>query len=134
MTTPNISAVSAETIRRGTPQAEPVQQRPFIAPAVDVFESDHDVVVLADLPGVAKDDLSVHLEGGKLFFEAGRSNANPGAPLTTEYRLCDYRRSFLVPQSIDASKIEAELKSGVLHIRLPKTDALKPRKIEIKAS
>jgi HSP20 family protein len=130
MITPN---TSTGPTRPGNGSAEHVQQRPALAPAVDVFENENDVLVFADLPGVSKDDVTVRLEDGQLFFEARRPGKAPGSPLATEYRFCDYRRTFVVPQSVDASKIEAELKSGVLRIRLPKADSLKPRRIDIKA-
>ena len=119
-------------IKRNT-HAETVQQRPAIAPAVDVYENKDEVLIVADVPGASRDRMTLHLDEGKLTIEARREDAQPGAALAAEYRAFDYRRVFLVPQGIDADKIVAELEQGVLKVHLPKVPALRPRQIPIRA-
>jgi HSP20 family molecular chaperone IbpA len=99
------------------------EQRPTFAPAVDVFENKDEILVLSDLPGVETPDLEVSFEKEKLSFRAKR---------TKNGKTFDYARSFVVPNGIDAEHISAELKHGVLTLRLPKSAALKPRAIAVK--
>lgn len=114
--------------------AEKVGQRPAVAPPVDIYENAEKLVLVADVPGVAKEGLAIHFEKGQLTFEGRREGAETGNLLATEYRPYDYRRTFALPQGIDAEKITAELESGVLRIHLPKAAAHKPRRIEVRAS
>lgn len=118
--------------KRDAELAEAVQQRPAIAPAVDVYENKDELLVVADVPGVSREQMTIHLEKGKLTFEARREESKDGGLLAAEYRPYDYRRTFLVPQGIDADKIVAELDHGVLKVHLPKAAALKPRQIQIR--
>jgi HSP20 family molecular chaperone IbpA len=112
---------------------EQVQERPWVAPRVDIHENDSEVLLLADVPGVAKDSLTIKLNQEQLTLE-GRVEETPrGDALGREFQAVDYRRSFSVPAGIDAGKISAELKDGVLSLHLPKSEALKPRQIEVKA-
>jgi HSP20 family molecular chaperone IbpA len=113
--------------------AEKLEQRPVVAPFVDIYESTDQILVVADLPGVKQEGLSIHLEKGELSFEGRRADAAELAPAPGAASLPDYRRSFLVPQGIDLDKISAEMRSGILRISLPKAAALKPRQIPIKA-
>jgi len=110
---------------------EKIQQRPALAPAVDIYENAEEVLVIADLPGVAQNSLSIRLEKGELTLEGRRSEA---ADMVTPANVPDYRRSFLVPQGIDAERIAAKLQGGVLRVHLPKVASLKPRQIPITAS
>lgn len=121
-------------VRRDQTRAENVNERPAVAPRVDVFENDNEILLFADLPGVTSNDLRIDLEKERLTIEARRSNTEEqGTELLAEYRPADYRRTFLVPRSIERDKIDAELKAGVLKLRLPRADALKPRSIPIRA-
>lgn len=101
--------------------AEAVRQRPAVAPAVDVFENKDEVLLVADLPGVDADTLRVHVEEERLVIEARRGD-------------WDYRRAFVMPDGIDRDKIVAQLAHGVLRLQLPKAAAVKPRRIDVKAS
>lgn len=110
---------------------EKIQQRPAVAPAVDIYENAEELLVVADLPGVLQDHLSIRLEKGELTLEGRRSDAAElGSP---QANLPDYRRSFLVPQGVDAEKISADLQGGVLRVHLPKSASLKPRQIPVSA-
>lgn len=112
--------------------AEGIEQRPAVAPPVDIYENADELLVIADLPGVAKDDLKVHLEKNQLHIEGRRGDVGDGEVLAAEYRPFDFRRAFVVPQGIDADRIHAELSQGVLRLHLPKAAAVKPRQIAVK--
>ncbi|MDB4938119.1 MAG: hypothetical protein JWP87_5091 [Labilithrix sp.] len=118
-----------------TPARRAEEQRLAIRPRVDVFENEREYLVVADVPGVAKDAIDVRFEDGELRLEARRwTQANTDQPLSAEYHVADYRRAFAMPDGVDADKIEAELKSGVLEVHLPKSEAKRPRRIDIRAS
>ena len=106
---------------------EKVAQRATVAPAVDIFENKDELLILADLPGVSKEDLSINFDKGQLMLEGRPREFGP------EEEAFDYRRTFVVSQGIDADKISAHLQNGVLRLTLPKPAALKPRQIEVKA-
>lgn len=127
--------MSSEAIMRNEPQSlEQAEQRIGAPPACDIYENPDEVLVVADLPGVAADRLDVRLEKGELCIVARRDILpKDGQALGTELRDCDFRRRFVVPGGIDADKIRAELKDGVLWLHLPKSDALKPKLIQVRA-
>jgi HSP20 family molecular chaperone IbpA len=114
--------------------AEKLQERPAVTPFVDIYENADEILVVADVPGVTTDGLTVNFEKGELTFEARRSDAADLGPGAGDAGLPDYRRAFMVPRGIDAEKIAADLKDGLLRIHLPKGASLKPRQISIKAS
>lgn len=104
-------------------------------PRVDIAETEDEMLLYADLPGVEKENLDLRFENGELIIE-GRvepRQADQQFPYA-EYGIGDFCRKFSITEAIDAEKISAELKSGVLTIHLPKTDAVKPRKIEVQAA
>jgi HSP20 family molecular chaperone IbpA len=109
-------------------------ERPAVAPRVDVYESKDELLLVADLPGVERDGLTLHLDGDRLDIEAVRRPEHAGTPLVREARRYDYRRSFTLPDGIDRDQIAAELANGVLTLRLPKSAAVKPRRIAVKAA
>jgi HSP20 family molecular chaperone IbpA len=111
---------------------EPVHHHDTVAPPVDVYENGDELLVVADVPGASPDGIDVQLEKGQLTILARRGGGTTGAPVATEHRPRDYFRAFSVPQGIDASKIDAQLTAGVLRLRLPKSESLKPRRIEVK--
>lgn len=105
-----------------------------VAPACDVYENDNEVLVVADVPGVTADALDVNLAQGELSFKARRfASVAGGTSVVAEYGDRDFHRRFAVPDGIDAGKISAELKNGVLWLHLPKAEALKPRQIAVQA-
>jgi HSP20 family molecular chaperone IbpA len=120
---------------------ERVEHRPrTVTPLVDVFENANEILLLADVPGAVRDGVEVHVDKGQLTLFARRAAEQSGegrthhATLQAEQPPCDYHRVFTVPSGIDATKIEAELSSGVLKVTLPKSEALRPRRIQVKAS
>jgi len=110
-------------------------KRPTVTPACDVYESKDEILLVADVPGVAHDRLEVHLDEGELTITAHRdlSPRDQGSLVAGQYRSCDFRRRFALPGGIDASRISADLKEGVLRLHMPKSEALKPREIPVRA-
>lgn len=113
--------------------AENVSDREAVAPYVDVFENEQEILVVADLPGVAKEDLTIGLDDGELTIVGRRRPASHGTALGSEYRQSDFRRSFVLPQGIDQNRIDAHLAAGVLRLRLPKAESLRPRRIAVRS-
>ncbi len=117
--------------KRQDGNVERVKQRTTAAPLVDVYENNDELLLLADVPGASKDGINIHLDNGQLTIEARRSEDASLAPGGGQ-QAYDYFRAFSVPQGIDASRIDAQLTSGVLRLRLPKSEAVKPRRIDVK--
>ena len=114
---------------------ERVSEKVTVAPLVDVYENKDELLLVVDLPGATKDGVTIHFDKGQLTIEAKRADEPgdaSGSAVLAEHRPADYFRAFSVPQGIDASKIDAQLTAGVLRLRLPKSDAVKPRRIEVK--
>jgi HSP20 family protein len=112
---------------------EQTRERAMVAPPVDIFENADELLVLADVPGVTRDTITIDLNKGQLTLTARRVDPEGGTTASKAWGAFDYHRAFLVPSGIDAEKITAELSNGVLSVRLPKSAALKPRRIEVKA-
>ena len=114
--------------KRESNQPEKMAQRATVAPAVDIFENKEELLILADLPGVLKEDLSIQFDKGHLTLEGRLREFGP------DEEPFDYRRTFVIPQGIDAEKIAANLQNGVLRVSLPKPAAMKPRQIAVTSS
>jgi HSP20 family molecular chaperone IbpA len=110
-----------------------ISERASVSPYVDVFENEHEILVVADLPGVAKEDLEIRLEDSELTIEGRRGAPPNGTAVSAEYRPADFRRSFVLPTGIDREAVDAQLCAGVLRLKLPKAAALRPRRIEVRA-
>ncbi|RLC22825.1 MAG: Hsp20/alpha crystallin family protein [Deltaproteobacteria bacterium] len=104
------------------------------SPTVDIYENEDEILLHADMPGVVKDDISVNIDNGTLSLSGVRKLASKGLANWEEFSDVEYIRSFSVPQTIDVERVEAELKDGVLRLHLPKSEAAKPRQIEIKTA
>jgi len=103
-------------------------------PAVDIYENENEIMLLADMPGVIKEDVSVNMDNGTLSLSGIRKIETSGSSIWEEFSDVEYVRSFSVPQTIEMERVEAELKDGVLKLHLPKSEAAKPRQIEINAA
>jgi HSP20 family molecular chaperone IbpA len=122
--------------KRGEIDIETTRSGPVFTPVVDIFETEGAIAVLADMPGVTADHLTIDLRENVLTL-----NGNVEAPesekevdVAREYESGGtYYRRFTLADTIDQSKIEASLNDGVLRLELPKVEAAKPRKISIKA-
>jgi HSP20 family protein len=102
-------------------------------PRVDIYETVEEVVVLCDLPGVKPGNVELSFEGGELMLHG--KVVPPGEPahcLVEEYGVGDFYRLFAIPVEVNAEKIFAEYRYGVLTIHLPKIENVKPRRIPIK--
>jgi HSP20 family molecular chaperone IbpA len=103
-------------------------------PSVDIYENENEILLFADMPGVHKDDITVNIENGKLAISGVRRLDHQGVSNWEEFLDVEYVRSFSIPQTINVEDVEATLKDGVLTLHLPKSEAAKPRLIEIKAA
>ena len=112
----------------------PRETRCFI-PRADIYETENEISVIVDLPGVDKNSLEISLEKNILKINGYVSQEDPeGYSLAfAEYQIGDYERSFRLSNQIDQNKIDATLNDGVLKLRLPKAEAAKSRKIAVKA-
>ncbi|MDR3038082.1 MAG: Hsp20/alpha crystallin family protein [Candidatus Adiutrix sp.] len=113
--------------------AESTHDQAMFSPVVDIWETDEGLRLVADLPGVTPEDLSVDLSGGTLTI-SGRVPAPPAGrkALLTEYEVGTFYRQFALSEGLDQSGITAALKDGVLELTLPRLAPTQPRKIEIK--
>jgi HSP20 family protein len=104
-------------------------------PAVDIFETETAITVLADMPGVRADGLGIDLRENVLSIEGRVADIeSPGEQvLLQEYETGSFRREFRLTNLIDQDKIDASLSDGVLRLTLPKAEAARPRKIEVRA-
>jgi len=105
----------------------------FIA-AVDIFESKDEITLLADMPGVTKDRVSIDLHNGQLTIMGevephGSQNENL---ILKEYETGRFHRAFNLADTIDQNKISATMKDGVLRLVLPKSERAKPKRITVK--
>ena len=107
----------------------------FIVPRVDVLEDDSGITLLADLPGVPKERLELKVEGDTLLVEGVVSTPMPPQlqSIYAEVRVPRYRRTFTLSRELDSARIEANLKDGVLNLRIPKQEHARPRRIEVRA-
>ncbi len=112
----------------------PEHSIPVVAPAVDIYENDDEILLYADMPGVEKDDIKVNIDNGKLELSGVRRLVTNGAVNWEEFGDVEFSRSFSVPQAIDVNKVNAQLRDGVLYLHLPKSDNAKPRQIAIQAA
>jgi len=104
----------------------------YLTPAVDIYETDEGLTLIADVPGLDKDHLKVDIDQGVLTIEGAAGHVDQGERLFGEFAVAGYFRQFRLPDSIDPDRTEAELKDGVLTLHLPKAEAARPKKIAIK--
>jgi HSP20 family protein len=120
----------------GPQQAGAMEQprdMPVVVPPVDVFENESGITLLADLPGVSRDRLGVRVDGDSLLIEATAVTLGPQDMQLVygEAQYPSYRRQFTLSRELDASRIDASLKDGVLKLTIPKLEEAKPRRIEV---
>lgn len=112
------------------------QETPTMIPRVDVLEDETGITLLADLPGVSRESLELHVEGDSLTIEGAVTAATPEAMEATyaEVRVPRFRRSFTLSRELDGARIEAQLRDGVLRLRIPKQEHAQPRRVTIKVA
>jgi len=106
----------------------------YIAPPVDIYETDDALMVVVDLPGVDKNEVDVRVEDSVLTIKGKSDYTQPANILLGEFNLQGYYRQFQLSDEVDQDKISAESKNGVLTIRLPKAEKSKPRQIRVRLS
>ena len=106
----------------------------LFTPRVDILETDKELILFADLPGVRNEDVELRYERGELVL-SGKVQPRFGdkAFALQEYEEGDFCRAFTLHESIDSARIEAVCKNGVLTVHLPKVEAVQPRQITVKA-
>ena len=115
---------------------EQTRPGPVYTPDVDIFESETDITMLADIPGVTTEKMAIDLRDDVLTLtgEAETDGEATDEPIVMEYGVGKYYRQFTLSEVIDQAKITAELKDGVLRLVLPKVEKATPRKITVSAS
>lgn len=131
-------------VRTSTPaaQAEPAPQQrsrysdEALTPPVDVIEDANGITLYADLPGVSRDKLNLHVESETLTIEAESDLAVPQGLRSshTEVDLGRFRRVFTLSKELDTGKVSAELAQGVLKLRIPKAEHAQPRRIDVQVA
>jgi HSP20 family molecular chaperone IbpA len=113
------------------------QTRPgyVFTPSVDIFETDLAITMLADMPGVDSENLTIDLRDNALTIigELSESVSDSEVTIYKEYETGKYYRQFSLSNEIDQDKIDAKLKDGVLRLELPKVEKAKPRQINVQA-
>lgn len=106
----------------------------YLLPRVDVMEDSRGITLLADMPGVPRDKLAIQVEGNSLTLEGEIALQAPQGLNATfaEVRAPRYRRGFTLSSELDTQSIDAQLKDGVLRLRIPKLAEAQPRRIEVR--
>ncbi len=118
-----------------TKRFEQEQKLPVVAPATDVYESEKEIVLFVDVPGVSPDQIEVSLENRTLTISARRETQDPAEhkAVHREFGSAEYRRTFTLTKDVDRNAITARIKNGVLRLALPKAEAAQPRRIAVHA-
>ena len=118
-----------------TQDSETTKPDRYFVPAVDIFEDDEKVTVVAEMPGVKNTGVDVALEDDVLTIRGERMPEKiEGHALLQEYESGSYLRRFTVAETIDQDKIHATMRDGLLRVELPKAAPVKPRRIKVEAA
>ena len=119
--------------KTASPDGETTKNETYFAPHVDIFETERDVLVIADMPGITPQGISLSLEDNILTIQGHRPAVQQaGRVILEEYESGHYLRRFTVAETIDQERIDASIAQGVLTVRLPKAAPAQPKKIEVK--
>jgi HSP20 family molecular chaperone IbpA len=130
--------MAEKTVATATPQQAQVatevtrHQERYITPPVDIYETPDGLIVMADLPGMTRENLDVRVDNNILTIRGMSQHTAPSDPVYREYELLNFFRQFELGEKIDQGKISAELKHGVLRLHLPKAEEAKARQIEVR--
>ena len=126
-----LQVAQKKAIERG--EGEPTREGLMWVPQVDIIEESEGITLRADLPGVKNDAVQIDVHEGVLSLSATlEPTPQNWQPLYQEYRAGGYSRRFTLGEKIDQQKISASMENGVLTLVLPKAEAAKPRKIEVR--
>lgn len=133
MSTQQVRTTTTQQPQQPQQAAQQQADNRAMVPRVDVLEDETGITLLADLPGVPKDQLELKVEGDTLLIEGAVAPAMPGGlePVYAEVRVPRYRRAFTLSRELDATRIDANLKDGVLNLRIPKQEHAQPRRITV---
>jgi HSP20 family molecular chaperone IbpA len=136
MTNADIKALQAKEKAELTSAGEHMRPGLVFTPAVDIFETEKKITLLADMPGVKAESLNIDLHENVLGLDGDVQSpeGEDEVDVFKEYRTGKYHRQFTLSQVIDQSKIEAKMKDGVLRLTLPKVEAATPRKITVESA
>ena len=128
--------IEARPKQKADRREESTRPGTYFQPAVDIFETRDELVVVADMPGVAPDGVEVHVEGDELAIEGHvRPQEYEGLrPLHVEYGVGSFYRRFTLGETIDREGIKAQMKNGVLILRLPKAARARARRVTVQAT
>jgi HSP20 family protein len=105
-----------------------------VRPPVDIYETPDALMLIADMPGVSKESLEVRVDEDLLTIQGKATHAVPGDPVYREFDLTGFFRQFEIGEEIDKERINADLRHGVLALRLPKAEKSQQRRIDVKVS
>jgi HSP20 family molecular chaperone IbpA len=105
----------------------------YFTPRVDIFETENELTLLADIPGVRSEDVSLRYENGELLLHARVQPRYGDSMWLNEYEAGDFYRAFSIHESINSGRISAECRNGVLTVHLPKAEHAKPKQITVHA-
>jgi HSP20 family protein len=108
------------------PTQEKTRPARELAPNVDIFENENELLVVADVPGLDPNDIGVHVNLPEFRIEA-KVQGSPDVPVL-------YTRTFRIDERIDPERVKAEYKEGVLRVHLTKSAAFRPRRVEVQSS
>ncbi len=117
-------------------RSERPEEEQALLPRVDVFENKDGILLVADMPGVPKDKLELRVDNDTLVIQGEIAPDTPEnmEAVYAEVRLSRYRRAFSLSAELDTARIDAQLRDGVLKLRIPKHAYAQPRKIEVKVA
>ena len=135
MTDTEIKELQAKDKMEAAVPAEPTMPGRIFTPAVDIFETDKEITLLADMPGVKAADLNIDLRDDTLTLTGAVApfEGPDEEDILIEYEIGTYSRQFTLSEVIDQGKIDAQLTDGVLRLNLPKVEKATPRQITVKA-
>jgi len=127
----NTSTLTKQT---DTTNTETTRNARYFSPRVDIFETESELLMFADMPGVQPHDVDLRYEQGELIVQGKVSpSVESGHAILSEFEDGDFYRVFQIHESIDSTRIEAECKNGVLTVHLPKAESAKPKQVTVKA-
>lgn len=132
----NITQPTEQSVAPESQVLEQTRPRPVFRPVADIFETPRGVTLVLEMPGVRAEGVEVTLEKRVLTIRGRSRVARPDSyrRIYAEYGEGDYERSFSLSEDIDAERIEATCKHGVLTLELPKAQEAKPRQINVRAA
>ena len=135
MTDTETKELQAKEKMEATAPAEPTMPGRVFTPAVDIFETDKEITLLADIPGVKAGELNIDLRDDTLTLTGAVApfEGPEEEDILIEYEVGTYYRQFTLSEVIDQGKIDAQLSDGVLRLSLPKVEKATPRQITVKA-